>query len=106
MHKSVHSRLPLRTLPKFRKYAEGCFAREWTCWKPRSKNREGTFADRPPTIPRTLSNTEAGRNNLVRNRVPFYTSCGQSPLVHDDALCRKEGRTNLRRVCAYVKQKD
>jgi len=37
MQLRVHSRLTLRTLLNLRKCAEGSFAREWTCWKPRSK---------------------------------------------------------------------
>ena len=75
MQRSVHSRLPLRAFLKPRRCAEGQFAREWTRWKPRTKNREITFSHRPPTIPRTLSNTAAGRNDQVRYRVPFHTSC-------------------------------
>ena len=71
MQQSVHSRLAMRTLLKLRRCAEGWFAREWTCWKPRSKNHERTFSDRPPTIPRTLCNTASGRNDVVRNWVPY-----------------------------------
>jgi len=73
MQQRIHSRVGLHTLLKFRRYAEGWIAREWTCWKPRSKNHERTFSDRPPTIPRTLSNTASGRNDAVRNGVPLLT---------------------------------
>jgi hypothetical protein len=76
MPKSVYSRLPLRTLLNPQRCAKGWFAREWTCWKPRTKNPETTVSDRPPTIPRTLSNTQAGRNGLVHSRLPFHTRCG------------------------------
>jgi hypothetical protein len=75
MPRSVHSRLALRTLRKLRKCAEGWFAREWTCWKPRTKNPETTVPDRPPTIPRTLSNTKAGRNDGVRYGASSHASC-------------------------------
>jgi hypothetical protein len=37
MLQSVHSRLALRPLLKLQRCAEGCFAREWTCWKPHKK---------------------------------------------------------------------
>jgi hypothetical protein len=74
MPQSVHSRLAMRTLLKLRRCAEGWFAREWTCWKPRSETRERIASGRPPTIPRTLCNTASGRNDVVRNGVPFLTS--------------------------------
>jgi len=74
MQLRVHSRLALRTLLNLRKCAGGWFAREWTCWKPRSKTHDITASGRPPTIPRILCNTASGRNDVVRNWVPFLTS--------------------------------
>jgi len=78
MQQRVCSRLALRTLLKFRTCAEGWIAREWTCWKPRSKTHDRTASDRPPTIQRTLSNTVSGRNDVVRHWVPS-----------SQALCRR-----------------
>ena len=74
MRERVHSCLGLRTLLKLWKCAEGSVAREWTCWKPRSKTHERTVSAKPPTIQRTLCNTASGRNDVVRNWVPFLTS--------------------------------
>jgi hypothetical protein len=99
LSQSVHSRLALCKLLKLRRCAEGWLAREWTYWKPRNKTRERTFSDRHPTIPRAVCNIASGRNAVVRNGVPFLTSAGQAPLVHDDALCEEE-RGNLRPVPA------
>ena len=73
MQQRVHSRLALRTLLKFRTCAEGRFGREWTCWKRRSKTHDRTASGRSPTIQRTLCNTASGRNDVVRNGLPFLT---------------------------------
>jgi hypothetical protein len=45
MQQRVHSRLALRTLLKSRTCTEGWIAREWTCWKPRSKTHDRTLAE-------------------------------------------------------------
>jgi len=71
MQQRVHSRLTLRTLLKLRRSAEGWFAREWTCWNPRSQTHDRTPSGRPPTIPRTLCNTASGRNVVLRYLMPF-----------------------------------
>ena len=74
MRHRVHSYLAMRTLLKFRKCAEGWFAREWTCWKPCNTAHETTASGKPPTIPRTLCNTASGSKDVVRNEVLFLTS--------------------------------
>ena len=74
MQQRVYSRLVLRTLLKFRTCAEGWIAREWTCWKPRSKTHDRTASDRPPTIQRTLYNTTCGRTVALRDLMPFLIS--------------------------------
>jgi hypothetical protein len=74
MQQRVHSRLALRTFLKFRTCAEGWFAREWTCCKPRSKTRKRIASGRPPTIQRTLCNTTCGRTVALRDLMPFLTS--------------------------------
>jgi hypothetical protein len=73
MQQRVHTRLALRTLLKLRRCAEGWFAREWTCWKPRSKSHDRTVSGRPPTIPRTQCNTTCGRTIALRELMPFLT---------------------------------
>jgi hypothetical protein len=73
MQQRVHSRVALRTLLKVRTCAEGWIAREWTCWKPRSKTHDRTAPDRPPTIQRTLCNTAGGRTVALRDLMPFLT---------------------------------
>jgi hypothetical protein len=70
----AHSRLALCTLLKFRTCAEGRIAREWTCWKPRSKTHDRVASSRPPTIQRTLYNTTCGRAVALRDSMPFLTS--------------------------------
>jgi len=74
MKHRVHPRLALRTLLKFRTCAEGWIAREWTCWKPRSKTHDRTVAVKPPTIQRTLCNATHGRTVALRDLMPFLTS--------------------------------
>jgi hypothetical protein len=74
MQQRFYSRLALRTLLKLRTCAEGSIAREWTCWKPRSKAHDRAASDRPPTIQRTLYNTTCGRTVALRDLMPFLTS--------------------------------
>jgi len=74
MQQRVHSRLVLRTLLKLRRCAEGWFARERTCWKPRSRTHDRTASARPPTIQRTLCNTTGGRTVALRDLMPFLAS--------------------------------
>jgi hypothetical protein len=74
MQQRVHSHLALCTLLKLRRCAEGWIAREWICWKPRSRTHDRTASARPPTIQRTLCKTASGRNDVVRDWVPFLTS--------------------------------
>jgi hypothetical protein len=61
MQQRVHSRPVLRTLLKLRTCAEGWIARDWTCWKPRSKNHHRIASGRPPTIQRTLCSTASAQ---------------------------------------------
>jgi hypothetical protein len=76
MQQRVHSRLALRTLLESRTCAEGWIAREWTCWKPRSKAHDRIASARPPTIQRTLYNTTWERTVALRDLTPFLTSAG------------------------------
>jgi hypothetical protein len=82
MQHRVHSRLALRTLLKFRRCAEGRLAREWTCWKPRSKAHDRSASDRRPTNPETLYNTEQGWGAPpIEARTPIFKKGVTS---HDD----------------------
>ena len=74
MQQRVHSRLALRTLLKFRTCAVGWLAREWTCWKPRSKTHDRIASGRPPTFRRTRCNTTCGRTVALRDLMLFLIS--------------------------------
>jgi hypothetical protein len=73
MRACAHSRLALRMLHEFGRCAEGSIAREWTCWKPRSRAPEGLPSDGPRTIPQrpcrtTPAKSQPHKANQIRRQ--------------------------------------
>jgi hypothetical protein len=60
----AYSRVPVRTLPKFRRRAEGWIARESTCWKLCSRASDRPASDGPRTIPRRLCRTASVKSQV------------------------------------------
>jgi hypothetical protein len=60
----AYSYVPVRTLAKFRRRAEGWVARESTCWKLCSRPSDRPASDGPRTIPRRLCRTASIKSQV------------------------------------------
>jgi len=73
MQQRVYSRVALCTLFKFRACTEGWLAREWTCWKPRSKSHDGSLTKHRITGTSLMGLDAVRKRPLVKPQFHLYS---------------------------------